>query len=285
MLVFSEGLGRATGLGLRASSTPNTLPLVPFHQSPGRRNGGPISRRSCRAGSMLAVKNPSSHPHTSRLCQAGFTLLELLVVIAIIIVLAALLSVVFRGTFANAHRVTCVSILRQYGIAMNGYLSDHDQMMPYIQVNLQKPYYRKEGDWHIFAKLFPYLGLESQQTDTALPEDLVCPAWRKRFPNWNSDGTGTVAGNAYFMNQDQSIDGRRIYGTQQGANNPYGPMSYVVVTNGTAETPFSRILFLADGHHPTEKEDPVHGKVRNCLFLDFHVESLPEEEAPLTIAP
>lgn len=147
------------------------------------------------------------------------------------------------------------------------------------------PRYRHENDWHIFAKLYPYLGLEKKSEPTALPDNLVCPAWRKRFPNWNDDGTGTVAGNVCFMNQDQSINGRRIYGTQQNARDQYGPMSYAAVANGTKETPLSRILFLADGHHPTEKEDPVHGKTRNYLFLDFHVESLPVGEVDLFISP
>jgi prepilin-type N-terminal cleavage/methylation domain-containing protein/prepilin-type processing-associated H-X9-DG protein len=215
----------------------------------------------------------------------GFTLVELLVAIAIVIVLAALSFVAIRSTTASGHRATCVNIMRQYGLAMNGYLGDNHNMMPYIQVNLQKPFYRHQNDWHIFAKLYPYLGLESQSKPTALPDELVCPAWRKRFPNWNSDGSGTVAGNAYFMNQDQSINGRRIYGTQQNAKNQYGPMSYAVAVNGTEKTPASRILFLADGHHPTEKEDPVHGKMRSYLFLDFHVESLPADQVELFISP
>jgi len=231
------------------------------------------------------MKRPACRIRRSQPGKGGFTLVELLVAIAIVMVLAALAFVVIRSSTASAHRATCVNIMRQYGLAMNGYLGDNHNMLPSIQVNLQKPFYRHPTDHHIFAKMYPYLGLERQSKPTALPDELVCPAWRKRFPNWNSDGTGTVAGNAYFMNQDQSVNGRRIYGTQSNQSTQYGPMSYAVVANGTEKTPASRILFLADGHHPTEKIDPVHGKRRSYLFLDFHVESLPADQVELFISP
>ena len=206
-------------------------------------------------------------------------------VITILTVLAALIFSIGRKAIFSADRAACVNIMRQYGTAMAGYLDDHNNRMPHVEVNLQKPNYRHGGDWHIFAKLYPYLGLETQSKVTALPENLVCPSFRKRFPNWNADGTGSLAGNVCFMNQDQSINGRRIYGTQRNHNDQYGPMTYASVVSGTDETPLSRILFLADGHHPTEKDDPVHGKMRNHLFLDFHVESVPAGQVPIGISP
>ena len=87
------------------------------------------------------------------------------------------------------------------------------------------------------------------------------------------------------MNQDQAIRNRRVYGTQRNQSEHYGPMNYASVVNGTEKTPLSRILFLADGHHPTEKDDPVHGKTRTHLFLDFHAESLPAGPVELTVSP
>lgn len=206
-------------------------------------------------------------------------------VVAILIILAALIFSVSRRAISSAHRAGCTNILRQYGVATAGYLGDHNNMMPAVQVNLQKPFYRHEGDWHIFAKLYPYLGLETQSKPTALPDNLVCPAFRQRFPDWNSDGSGTVAGNAYFMNQDQAIRGRRIYGTQRNARDQYGPMSYAAVADGTDRTSLAGIIYLADGHHPSEKTEPVHGNSRNYLFLDFHVESLPVGQLESTISP
>jgi prepilin-type N-terminal cleavage/methylation domain-containing protein len=116
--------------------------------------------------------------------KCGFTIVELLVTVTIIVVLAAILVTVLRKVTESANRATCVGILRKYGVAMNGYLGDHQNQMPYIQVNWQIPFYQQGGeDWHIFAKLYPYLGLEGQSEPRALPDSLVCPSWRRRFPN------------------------------------------------------------------------------------------------------
>lgn len=217
----------------------------------------------------------------------GFTLVELLVVITIVAVLGALVFTLSSKASEKAHRATCMGIIRQFGTAMGGYLSDNQNKLPQVQVNLQIPFYQDETDNHIFAKLYPYLGLETKSNPTALPDNLVCPAWRKRHPTWNSDGTGMGAGNAYFMNQDQAINGRRLFGTQDNKNpkDPYGGMSYALAMEGTKRTPAAGILLLADGHHPTEKSDPVHGTMRNCLFLDLHVESRPAKDVKLTISP
>ena len=231
------------------------------------------------------MNKSGSHSVVSSSRKTGFTIVELLVVVAILMTLAALIFSVSKKAFASADRVTCVNIMRQYGTATAGYLSDHNNMMPAIGVNQQRPCYRREGDYHIFGKLFPYFGLERQPKWAPLPDNLVCPAWRKRFPDWKAGGTGRAAGSVCGMNQDQRVNGRRIYGTQKNATDQYGPMSYASVANGTEKSPLSSILFLSDGHHPTEKTEPVHGNMRNHLFLDFHVESLPVGQIEGGISP
>ena len=62
--------------------------------------------------------------------QRAFTLLELLVVIAIVAVLASLvLGNVARAKLA-AHRVTCISHLKQWGTAALLYAQDNDDRLP-----------------------------------------------------------------------------------------------------------------------------------------------------------
>jgi prepilin-type N-terminal cleavage/methylation domain-containing protein/prepilin-type processing-associated H-X9-DG protein len=56
----------------------------------------------------------------------GFTLIELLVVIAIIAVLAAIIFPVFSNVRKRAHQTTCLSNLRQIGMATMMYAQDHD---------------------------------------------------------------------------------------------------------------------------------------------------------------
>jgi len=59
--------------------------------------------------------------------RQGFTLIELLVVIAIIAILAAILFPVFSRARENARRTSCLSNLKQVGIAMMQYLQDSDE--------------------------------------------------------------------------------------------------------------------------------------------------------------
>jgi prepilin-type N-terminal cleavage/methylation domain-containing protein/prepilin-type processing-associated H-X9-DG protein len=61
--------------------------------------------------------------------QPGFTLIELLVVIAIIAILAAILFPVFAQAREKARQATCISNLKQAGLAMLAYSQDYDEMI------------------------------------------------------------------------------------------------------------------------------------------------------------
>jgi prepilin-type N-terminal cleavage/methylation domain-containing protein/prepilin-type processing-associated H-X9-DG protein len=60
----------------------------------------------------------------------GFTLIELLVVIAIIAILAAILFPVFAQARAKARQATCLSNLKQLGVAIMAYAQDYDETYP-----------------------------------------------------------------------------------------------------------------------------------------------------------
>ncbi len=216
---------------------------------------------------------------------SGFTLVELLVVILIIVVLAATTFSVTRRVIAKAHQAGCVAVMRQVGIATGAYISDNNDRMPGpIGANGQLPYHTGRSDATpsgktLFSQLGAYLGLEDKSELTGLPDSLVCPAFRHRFPGWNANGKGTLGGNlgtpggsgrVFFMNQDLVMSGKRVFGPQddsQAANQP-DTMRYSVVAAGAPKTPVSKIVMLMD-FEPT-----MHGDSRNFLFLDFHVESL-----------
>ncbi len=64
--------------------------------------------------------------------QNGFTLIELLVVIAIITILAAILFPVFAQAREKARAISCLSNVRQAGLALAMYVQDYDETTPAI---------------------------------------------------------------------------------------------------------------------------------------------------------
>ena len=62
--------------------------------------------------------------------RRGFTLIELLVVIAIIAILAAILFPVFAKAREKARQSSCLSNVKQLGLALLQYVQDYDETLP-----------------------------------------------------------------------------------------------------------------------------------------------------------
>ncbi len=62
--------------------------------------------------------------------KKAFTLVELIVVIAIVALLAALAFPALRGMFERGNQTESASNLRQIGVALQAYASEHDQYFP-----------------------------------------------------------------------------------------------------------------------------------------------------------
>jgi prepilin-type N-terminal cleavage/methylation domain-containing protein len=79
---------------------------------------------------FLPLAYRPAEPVASKTIDA-FTLIELLVVIAVIGVLVALLVPALGSAKAHAQRISCVSNLKQFGLASQLYAADYlDHLLP-----------------------------------------------------------------------------------------------------------------------------------------------------------
>ena len=123
----------------------------------------------------------------------GFTLIELLVVIAIIAILAAILFPVFARAREKARQTSCLSNVKQLGLAWYSYLQDYDE-----RCCPTRP--RGIGsDYGIYAHcLMPYIK-NSQVLEC--PSDTDLSSWHSHTPEYytsygyNCAACGTYDGN------------------------------------------------------------------------------------------
>jgi prepilin-type N-terminal cleavage/methylation domain-containing protein len=102
---------------------------------------------------------------------SGFTLIELLVVIAIIAILAAMLLPALAKAKEKAKQISCISNLKQMGIAVTMYVDDNNGLYPIVS------YTDASGNSINWTKeLTSYLPQKGSLVTSAANQVFICPS-------------------------------------------------------------------------------------------------------------
>ena len=199
--------------------------------------------------------------------RLGFTLIEILVVVAIIGIIAAILFPVFARAREKARQTTCVSNLKQLGMAVAMYSGDNDDVLPNLTGG-------DPGDGITSGWVY-YTGFETPQGTTKfdVTRGSIYPYVKnKQVYICPDDSVGERNGLSYAMNDCVDKIPSPFLGLDTGR--PLGafasPSSILLIgeegtENGNQST--------NDGGlgHATDTFSGRHDNGSDMLFLDFHV--------------
>lgn len=233
----------------------------------------------------------------NRTVGKAFTLIELLVVIAIIGILAALLLPILSSAKARTRSASCKSNLHQMGLALQSYVSEHDNNYP-PYFNPPDPSLNEiigpENTRYWWAKLLPYYPVK--WTNVAYH----CPGYKGAI--MGVIGENGPAGSYAYNKSGVSFP---LHGVPYRPEVGLGPSFYRATHRSTAEArvkvPAEMVAIsesrfvnpeingISGGHdwlvcgllsvtpipHKDFLFDPKrHGKTYNVLFCDGHVTAM-----------
>jgi prepilin-type N-terminal cleavage/methylation domain-containing protein/prepilin-type processing-associated H-X9-DG protein len=115
--------------------------------------------------------------------RRGFTLVEMLIVVAVVATLAGIGVPLVRSALARSREAACLTKLRSLGVALEGYLQDHNRILPGLAMGRSS---RNDDTPVLETVLLPYV---------EAPDAFKCPQDDREFAK---------SGSSYFWNHLQS---------------------------------------------------------------------------------
>lgn len=192
----------------------------------------------------------------------GVGLLEILIVIAIISILAVLVAPTLRSAIESADSATCLSNLRQIGIAARLYGAEHNgTIVPTYYLSKDTPEGVTSGGVYWTTALAPYLGGEASK------EVYRCPTSVKVHEEVRTAGC-TYSLNAYICPHHASNREAKVHRYVETAT----PGKIIFAAHGAW---LSRGSYGSNMTYGRQSPEPLHRGKSNILFLDGHAETLP----------
>ncbi len=243
------------------------------------------------------MRYPSrSHPASFRRASHGgavtaFTLIELLVVIAIIAILAAILFPVFAQAREKARQTSCISNLKQIGLALTMYVQDYDEAYPNRAFEPRTVPNWDDNSWRTVIqpyvknrKLLTCPSNPGKSTPTYDPEFGISYACNFNYGRNGSPGNFPATRNGMFNNTSE---------TPVALASVSAPSQMIAVVE-IQKLPYVSFLVDYTGATHTEPGKPPvpyyegtlytgHSGMSNYLFVDGHVKALRPRQTYQTV--
>ena len=204
--------------------------------------------------------------------RRGFTLIELLVVIAIIAILAAMLFPTFARAREKAREVSCMSNMRQLGLAFGMYYEDHHRM-PWDDLTINGLPEGSAPTWTWRLMILPYIN------NTQI---FVCPTAPRlnqfdgTWPDYDQDAGSAIS----HVHWDNDLGTNAEPPPGRTMHEILTPSETILLTDFTGNYVISAYGTQEHGYVRTDDAARRHNDGANYLFCDGHVKKLVPTAVP-----